>query len=1117
MLIKFKENWNRMLEYLKIGASGSAGTPPALAAGIRFLMESPNKSTKTLQFGHAQIISTLKQIVSASSSSMTIGLFGNWGSGKSSIVENLRSDLLTDQIPVIIFDVWKHDGDALRRTFLKELDKQMSSAPYGLPYVKQINLLDPRVFSAVMTGSEQFSIKWKRLFNHLGLILLVSCFVLAPLLIILLLTQLIFGTTIFSLIAGNQAALSVWGLLGTLFTGGLAYKYVDSFLKVEKKEERKEKFQDPHEFESEFNTLIGNLNKSVTSIIIAFDNLDRVSGENALRIISTIKTFLEYKSEDEARKVIFLIPCDVNAIKNHIRHTLSNSETDYVDEFLRKFFNASLWIPDFYESELEAFATGKLKATAVADFDNDYLSWLIIRILYKNPRQIVQFINTLLAHYLILKEFCDAGHIQDKLFYSENVPQLAKFLLLKQSFPHIMDHLSAHNMYSLESTEIKENLPGFDQNEIDAFRSFLNKTRTIAIPSLEPYYKFRLSVDEQLIPDIGRLLETIQFGETDLSFVDENIIAANIPALSNALRNRFKGTQNPVAKFTFLDGCLRFSQTMEIDLSESINRELLNFLVENLRDELLQVDPQLLSTELFQKIVPFPEQDVQKVIVFYIGKIFHSERPLQKERKLLRVTDFLVEYHKIITLDQIKILSQSMPGYMDDFDFLSKFLDIEEFQPILFNQEFKRATLGMILKANPVASKVPYLKILTKLNLDPELRTDLFNNIATLIDTADISDYPDESRSVTDHIPMILQKHLAAASPVEKNQLRPMMDNIRKKPDLFEAFAPIVALLLTDDHLREDANTLYCWMINKSEDDQVTGLLEAVSDINIILDKLSLEVLFQRSIRTDGFAALLLQLLEPANRVLYFKYLIGSNGFELIIDLMPFFDELSDEDMESLVPVLIDKAKLSSHSTNLLSETKWILLKLIEVFENRAIPAPNSYTDLVMKLLSYDPDTAFHEFGLKCLDRMSTQDMGFDRRYLAEQLTETAYALNYSNIELLYTVIFELFTELSMEEQNKWRDLIFLHLAHHLDEDQEALNLMIHLLEQPVSFNYTGCETMFHDLIRIAASHQEGPVSSYYVKILHLSLDKLKKYRSASFKEIKTKLNELLASFVSNN
>ena len=57
--------------------------------------------------------------------------------------------------------------------------------------------------------------------------------------------------------------------------------------------------------------------------MIAFDNLDRVGGEKAIEIMSTIKTFLDPVDEEvENVDVVFIIPCDESAIKRHLRNTM---------------------------------------------------------------------------------------------------------------------------------------------------------------------------------------------------------------------------------------------------------------------------------------------------------------------------------------------------------------------------------------------------------------------------------------------------------------------------------------------------------------------------------------------------------------------------------------------------------------------------------------------------------------------------------------------------------------------------------------------------------------------------------------------------------------------------
>lgn len=69
---------------------------------------------------HAPIASAIYELVTTENGGRTIGLEGSWGSGKSTVVS-----LLADQIRngkseahVVVFDVWAHEGDPLRRSFL---------------------------------------------------------------------------------------------------------------------------------------------------------------------------------------------------------------------------------------------------------------------------------------------------------------------------------------------------------------------------------------------------------------------------------------------------------------------------------------------------------------------------------------------------------------------------------------------------------------------------------------------------------------------------------------------------------------------------------------------------------------------------------------------------------------------------------------------------------------------------------------------------------------------------------------------------------------------------------------------------------------------------------------
>src|SRR5690606_16496887 len=127
------------------------------------------------EFGHPEIIESLYKMIGAvvKGNSLTIGLFGDWGSGKSSIASGLEKKLLSNKIPTVLFDVWKHEGDGLRRTFLKFLVKELKKKKY----LKSNFELTHNFDSNVKNSKLKFP-SWKEIGNFfLGYILLFTVMV----------------------------------------------------------------------------------------------------------------------------------------------------------------------------------------------------------------------------------------------------------------------------------------------------------------------------------------------------------------------------------------------------------------------------------------------------------------------------------------------------------------------------------------------------------------------------------------------------------------------------------------------------------------------------------------------------------------------------------------------------------------------------------------------------------------------------------------------------------------------------------------------------------------------------------------------------------------------------
>ncbi|HJQ09112.1 MAG TPA: P-loop NTPase fold protein, partial [Candidatus Saccharimonadales bacterium] len=168
-------------------------------------------------------------------------------------------------------------------------------------------------------------------------------------------------------------------------------------------------------------------------LLVVIDNLDRATEENAIRILSTIKSFLEYD------KCLYLIPCDEAAMKKHLARVFGESDkganVKNADEFLRKFFNTHLRIPQFIDADLQDYTEKQLRLTNFHHYARiQDLATVITAAYRENPRQIKQFINIFLSHFLLAQEREREGHLS-RGDITNNPEFLAKILVIQQRWP----------------------------------------------------------------------------------------------------------------------------------------------------------------------------------------------------------------------------------------------------------------------------------------------------------------------------------------------------------------------------------------------------------------------------------------------------------------------------------------------------------------------------------------------------------------------------------------------------------------------------------------------------------------------------------------------------------
>jgi hypothetical protein len=464
---------------------------------FKFLSDSPltAETKQNDRFGHLGIAENLKQIVSTCPLPFTIGLFGRWGTGKTSILNILKGQLTKEKnIPVVIFDVWKHEGDALRRTFLREIVSQLK----GQGLCDDFKLTE-RVDASI--GIEKKSQKLN-IFTCAATYILIGLIISLGVIFYYLFDAATFKSY-FSLVTGSS------------LVGALLIFLIQRMVVTEDVTRTSARFEDPHEFEKEFLRIINAITKSKSRrLLIAIDNLDRCTRDNAVKLLKTIKTFLAKDTGTDANnRCVFLIPCDDEAIKSHLESVYLNSKRIFgqdeltssvvfekgfdSDEFLRKFFNTFLILPNFIDTELQEYTRELLKESHVPEFDNPDVAHVIFMAFRENPRQIKQFINILISHFLMAqnREISDSPLIIPLGTITENVPFLAKFLLVRQIFPN--PYISI----------VQKSLPPEEWNEISdtEFKNFHIATSMFTVPDIRPFIFLKHSREQLQIPGLREI------------------------------------------------------------------------------------------------------------------------------------------------------------------------------------------------------------------------------------------------------------------------------------------------------------------------------------------------------------------------------------------------------------------------------------------------------------------------------------------------------------------------------------------------------------------------------------------------------------------------------------
>lgn len=341
----------------------------------------------------------------------TIGLFGEWGSGKSSVIKTMTDSIDADQelkkVKVVTYDAWKYAGDSFRRMFLYELRNALGMGASPLMQRFYVNETHETKIN--------ISVNWKKIGIFVAFVLLA-----------------VIAVWIIDTFLGIEVAIpSTIALIALLFS---LCTFIFDQLKVSV---NKPLLFAPEQFEACYKEMVccatkwdrykesalkwitlGLHHEQYLRLVIVVDNIDRCQADKAYTLLTDIKNFL-CKEFD----VIFIVPVDIEALRKHIIKSSSDHQSLEADEFLRKFFNTSLWMKPYQNDEMYDFAYNLSKQNGLG-FKPDTIS-LVANEFATNPRRIIQLFNNLQIEL--------AGY--ETTIAQEHQTLICKLLILREEFP----------------------------------------------------------------------------------------------------------------------------------------------------------------------------------------------------------------------------------------------------------------------------------------------------------------------------------------------------------------------------------------------------------------------------------------------------------------------------------------------------------------------------------------------------------------------------------------------------------------------------------------------------------------------------------------------------------
>ncbi|MFC1491026.1 P-loop NTPase fold protein [Nitrospinota bacterium] len=371
---------------------------------IKFLSDEPTNSD--FFGGHRNTALAIKNIIAEKDSGKIIGIFGSWGSGKSTVIKILQEEIdnsdLKDSISIFVFDAWTHQKDPIRRSFLENiiayLSRKLIDFPKKRKWDKELEKIKGQKETHTIESSSSISLPGKFM---LGAILFFTIFItllgkdcsqnkcdfngyfsyetkirtgnsvilikktLIPKIEYFVFLHSSFYVSILFLVAGF-----VFWIFSKKDHGNK--DFFSLFLKQTTDEVETEVIRTPDPTAIEFQELFLKIRDALPpgyKLSIVVDNLDRIPEEDAIDMWATIRSIfgtsdgtIEKSSENN---LSVILPFSPDSILHLFRTPDENTKDGRANSFINKTFDVifqvgppllSDWSDYFYEKAKEAYS-----------------------------------------------------------------------------------------------------------------------------------------------------------------------------------------------------------------------------------------------------------------------------------------------------------------------------------------------------------------------------------------------------------------------------------------------------------------------------------------------------------------------------------------------------------------------------------------------------------------------------------------------------------------------------------------------------------------------------------------------------------------------------------------